>query len=186
MVSLSQFGLFGPRCLLNDADAKCACISVHIPLHHILLFVPIYHTSILSPFTVRVFPLMLTPHSPPFLFGCVSDQGFVLPPSSLACFCPRGTCCCILLRRIAEFSCLLNLLNDAQLFHFCSLLSHLHTSTLHSHSFSSFTFVSFLLGLSFSTQRVYACNSTSRTTRVIHCSTVSVYPDTFTLSTNRR
>ena len=66
MVSLSQFGLFGPRCLLNDADAKCACISVHIPLHHILLFVPIYHTSILSPFIVRVFLLCLPPTLPPF------------------------------------------------------------------------------------------------------------------------
>jgi len=33
---------------------------------------------------------------------------------------------------------------------------------------------------------VHACNSTSRTTRVIHRSTVSVYLGTFTLPTNRR
>lgn len=73
------------------------------------------------------------------------------------------------------------------MFHSRSLPSHVHKTTPHSHSFSPFTFVSFLLGPCFSPHATRACTySTSRTTRIIHCTTVSVYPGTFTLPANRR
>lgn len=155
-----QFGLFGPRCLLNGADAKCTYISAHIPLHHILLFVPIHHTSILPAFTFHCLGLSLYAHlSPsPFLFGRVPDQGFVSPPFSLACFCQRDTYCCILLRRIAEPSCLLNFLMTLNYF-----TSALFTSSQNHAALSLILIVHarFLpLGSQFfSTQCVPACNS---------------------------
>jgi len=152
-----------------------------------------------SHFVVRAYPPLIYPRNfhlssfglfplclPPFPFDCVSNRVFTSPPSSHVCFCQRDTCCCILLCRIAEFSRLLNLLTT--FYHFVSTrFHHIFTLTLHSHSFHSFTFVSFLLGLCFHLHATRArLHSTSRTTRVSHRSTVSAYPGTFTLPTNRQ
>lgn len=127
------------------------------------------------------FPLCLLP----FSFGYLPGQVFMLYPFSLACFCQWDTCCCILLCRIAEFSCLLNLLTTLN-HSVPALFHHIFTPTLHFHSFSSFTFVSSLLGPGSSLRATRAhIHSTSRTTGVIHRSTVSVYSGTFTLPANR-
>ena len=157
--SLLQFGSFGPR-LLNDADAKRACIAVHIPLHHILLFVPIHHSSILSAFIIWAFPVMLTPHLPPlFCLVAFLIEGFVLLPFSLVCFCQRDTCCRILfLCRITKFSCLLNLLTTLNYF-IPALFHHIftqpHCISIHSHRSRSFP--SSWVSVSLPTQCVYAC-----------------------------
>jgi len=179
-----QFGSFGPRCLLNDADAERACIAVHIPLYHILLFVPIHHSSTLSVFIIWALPFMLTSISLFFCLAVFLIEGFMLSPFSPVCFCRRDTYCRILLLcRIAEFSCLSNLLTTLNYF-IPALFHHIFTQPhcISIHSRRSRSFPSSWVSVSLPTQRMY---STSRTTRIIHRSTVSVYPGTFTLPTNR-
>jgi hypothetical protein len=139
MVSLLQFGPFRPHRLLNGADAKRACIAVHIPLHHICC---LYHPPLIYPFTFH--HLGFSPHA--YLssssFGGVSRQGFMLSTFSLTFSRQRDTCCCILfLCRIAEFSCFLNLLTTLDYFIpvlFLHIFTHPHCTFIHSHLLHSF------------------------------------------------
>jgi len=157
-VSLLQFEPFGPPGLFNDADAKRVCIPAHIPLHYIL-FVPIHHSSILSAFIIWGFPIMFPSHLFHFLLRRVPDQDLMLSSFSLVCFCQRDTCCCILfLYRIAELSCLLNLLTTL-IYFIPALFRHMftqpHGTSTHSHSSRSFP--SSRVSVSLPTRHVHAC-----------------------------
>ena len=155
------------------------------------LFPSLYPSSIHLSFQFSspgCFPLCL----PLILLSCLAAfmiEGFMSPPLSFVCSCQRDTCCCILvLCRIAEFSCLLNLLTTLNCFItvlFHHIFTQPHRTSNHSHRSRSFpsSWVSVSL---FSHATRARTHSTSRTTRIIHRSTVSVYPCTFTLATNRR
>lgn len=127
------------------------------PLHHILLFVPIHHSSILSAFIIWAFPFMLTPSSFLFCSAAFLIEGFMLSPFSPVCFCQRDTCC-----RIVEFSCLSNLLTTLNYF-IPALFHHIFTQPhcISIHSRRSRSFPSSWVSVSLPTQRMH---SNSRTT----------------------
>ena len=112
----------------------------------------------------------------------------MFPPFSFLCSYQRDTCCCILLLcRIAEFSCLSNLLTTVNCF-IPALFHHIftkpHRTPTHSHCSRSFPFS--WVPVSLLTQHVHARTQLQERQGIIHRSTVSVYPGTFTLPTNRR
>ena len=152
--SLLQFGSFGPRCLLNDADAERACIAVHIPStsHLVVRTDP----PLIYPFSFHHLGFPRYAYPPITLLFCLATfliKGFMLSLFSLVCFCQRDTCC-----RIAEFSCLLNLLMTLNYF-IPALFHHIftqpHCISIHSHRSRSFP--SSWVSVPLPTQRVYAC-----------------------------
>lgn len=148
---LFQFEPFGPCHLLTDADAKRASIAVHYPSTSHLVPTLIY------PLYFHFSSILYAHLHLPLPFGRDPSQGLYVV-IILICLFQRDTCCRMLpLCRIAEFSCLLNLLTTFNylvltLFFTPSLNPHLN-----SHPFSSFTFVSFSSGLSFFPHPTRAC-----------------------------
>ena len=95
---------------------------------------------------------LCSPPTPLLCSAAFLIEGFMLSPFSLVCFCQRDTCC-----RIAEFSCLLNLLTTLN--YFIPALSHHiftqpHCISIHSHHSPSFP--SSWVSVSLPTQRVHA------------------------------
>ena len=125
--------IIGPRCLLNDADAKRACISLYIT--SCCSYRSTTHLSFQFS-SSQPFRLCSPPPTPLLCSAAFLIEGSMLSPFSLVCFCQRDTCC-----RIAEFSCLLNLLTTLN--YFIPALSHHiftqpHCISIHSHHSPSF------------------------------------------------
>lgn len=141
------------------------CIFIHIASCF-------YNSSILCTFTFHHFFMPTLLSSPSVRLW--SHQGLYVVTILFRLFLHWDMCCCtLLLRRIAEFSCLL--LNSlTTLNHFIlSLTSHLHTTNTcaptHSHCPRPFPLC--WVTVSLSTQQVHACIQLPRTTGVIHRST---------------
>lgn len=162
-------GARASRCISLYITSCCSYPSTtHLPFHH--LGFP-FHACLSSSFFVRLRP----------------RSGLCATNTLAYVFLLKGyTCCCILLCRIAEFSCLLNLLTTLNYFIpalFPHIFTHPHCTSTHSHRSRSLP--SSWVSVSFHTTHA-RMHSTSRMTRVIHCSTVSAYPGAFTLPTDQR
>jgi hypothetical protein len=143
-----------PCCNLDHLDlvvylmmrTRCPCPSQCIC---IFLYITSFRSSTHLSFVLSSF-LYAHPLIFPFCLSAFLIKGSTLSLTSSVSF-QRDTCCRMLpLCRIAELSYLLNLLATFDYFIPALFITFSHNRRLLSHSFSSFTFVSFTLGLGFS------------------------------------